>query len=167
MAFCTQTQLEKKLSPMGVQLIGDYDLVGAASEGVVEQAIEAGDSDIQFFCGSLYSDAALASCTWINHAAIALSCWHYCGNRNEPIPQSVQANYEVVIKRLEMVHAGTYQLPGIAFRNKHAPFVTNQRIVMGYRTKKARTERTISTPGPVQHPRNLEMESEREAEGNY
>jgi hypothetical protein len=169
MAFCTQADLELRASALGVQLYGDDEFTDdpVAIATAVDQSLEAGMADIQLYCGWLYSDTALASCTWVKHANVALSLWYYSGRRNESIPPSVQLNYDRVLKVLEKVQAGTFQLPGIALRNKHAPFVTNQRVQMGYRTKKARTERSISTPGPVQHPRNLEMDSEREGQGGF
>lgn len=163
MAYCTQTDLELRASVLGLQLRGDYLRIGVADPAVVAQAIEAGDSEINLYCGWLYSETALGNCTWVNHASIALSLWFFCGNEMEVIPQSVQANYDRVVKQLEKVQEGKLKLPGVARRNKHTPSLTNQRVDLGYGTKKLRVERVISKEQSPQHKQNVDYLAERNA----
>jgi len=157
-AYCTEAEIAKKLSVLGIKHAADDNFDQESESGVVAEGIEWASTEIDFYC-TAYAAADMATSDWVNQAAIIHAIYWLRTRRGEDPPKGVERLYEACVKKLELIHAGEYQIPGLAFSGNHFPAVTNVRADLRFRTKKTRVERPISSEQTDGHTVNVDLDS--------
>lgn len=106
--YCTDADVAARLSQWGLDLrVND-------APTMVNDCIENASSDIDLRLLPVYSAADIAESRWVHFACRALSVYYVCLRRNEPVPASVQEEYEKTMAELAAIADGTLTLPGAA-----------------------------------------------------
>lgn len=124
--YCTQTDVEGRLSALGVDLRLDDASDGAAQTALMLYVREYAASRINFYCLQKYTVAVLAANDWVRDRAIDIATWILCARRANSIPKSVQMVYDEAIEELKLVAAGQ-QIPGAPRRKASAPVLSQPR----------------------------------------
>lgn len=106
--YCASGDVAARLSQWGLDLRVDDD------PDTVDDCIENASSDIDLRLLPIYSAADIAASRWVHFACRALSVYYVCLRRNEPVPSSVQAEYDKTMLELEAIAVGQLTLPGAA-----------------------------------------------------
>lgn len=110
-AYCASGDVSARLSQFGLGLRTDDD------PATVTDCIANAASDIDVRLLPIYSAAELLLSRWVHFASRALSVYYVCLRRNEPVPASVQAEYDKTMDELAALVAGQMTLPGAAKKN--------------------------------------------------
>lgn len=116
---------------------------------------------INLYCLGKYDSSELAKSWLVNEWCVIITCRWLCQRRFNPVPESLQKQYEETIKLLEQVQAGVYQLTDIGQRNASGPTWSNVIVRPEYEMRKVRVERPISGRDSVSYPQQIDYQSER------
>lgn len=144
-AYCTQSDLIKRFSTYGVEAFSDHDETGAIDTSVVADVIDEASAEIDMYCLRFHTEEVLADVRWIEHACVTIALKLLCECRGNPVPESLLARYDEIIKKLERIRDGQDQLPGAALRSDLRPGFSNITIDRRFRFSRARVVKTNST----------------------
>ena len=147
--YCTQSDMERKLGAQAIIEWSDHNADTVADDDVVDDAINQATGEIDLACRQRYSQAGLATSELINRWATVLACYFLATNRGNPPPESLAAEFQRIMEKLQQVAEGLLQLPGVAMRNDMRPTHSNLRIDRRYIQSKIRVEKATSTDSPT------------------
>lgn len=122
--YTTLARLQTRLSSLGVSLRIDDNFPTAVAD-VINDASD----EIEAYASFSYSTLSLSTNSWIAKKATDIALVYLCQRRNNPVPNSVMANYDKAISDLEAVLAGSRQIPGAARNKGAAPAISLPRII--------------------------------------
>lgn len=122
-AYCTEDDIENRLSTTGVTLRTD-DTPPTALGDVIDDA----STLIDEHCRLRYTPAVLAASDWVNQRATDLAACLLCERRGNPPPASIQRKHDRAMERLELVRRGLLQIPDVGMRKSEVPVLSNQRV---------------------------------------
>lgn len=146
--FTSLARIERKVSREAVIRWSDHDRDGYADTDVVNDAINQATSEIKLYAGKWYADSSLAAAPIINSWATTLACYFLASTRANPIPDSLQKEFERIMELLKQVAAGGLVLPGVAMNGDLRPTMSNRKIDRRYRRNTVRVIRSNSTDAP-------------------
>lgn len=147
-AFCTQADVERRLSALGVQLRLDHDNDGAVDADeqlTMTDAISDATETLLYYCWAKYAPEVLATSPWINRRAVDYAAYVLCGVRCNPIPEDVIRRVEAAEKLLKEVRDGNGFLPNVPLRRRMAPVWSNTRVDPRYQFKVIRVDPQTSS----------------------
>ena len=109
MAYCTQADLEQKISPVELVQLTDDSHAGTVDAGVVSAAIAEADTLIDSYVGKVKKPPLSPVPGLIKNLSVALAIWNLHVRRNivEPVRQIA---YNDALKALGMIAQGTVTL---------------------------------------------------------
>lgn len=143
--YCTQNDLEKKFSQVGVEAFSDHE---ETTGDVVADSIEQASGEIDLYCRGRYSVATLSASALITRWCTVLACCMLCECRGNPVPESLAKEAERIYKLLQMILDGKMNL-----ENTQRPGFSNLTIDRRYRRSQQRRIPTTSSNdnAPVRH----------------
>ena len=152
-SYCAEGDVSARLSAWGVELRVDDNTTA------IFDCIANASSDIDMRLLPVYDAAAIAASRWVHFACRAIAVYYVCLRRNNPIPPSVQNEYEKTIQELNDMASGTLTLPGAA-KATSGIAVSNVRFD-NTRYPAMRVERPRSTPKGRLAPRRVDIGADR------
>lgn len=131
-ALCSLADLQRLFSSTGVTSFADHDQNGSDDSGVTDDCINQATEEISLYTQKFYALADLVSSTLINRWATTLGVVFLCQRRGNPVPESLQSEFERIMQKLEQIAAGTLQVPGIAMRANLLPSFDNLTVDQRY-----------------------------------
>ena len=110
----------------------------------LDQAIEHGSGEIDFYAQGKYLTSDLASNRWVSNGATAFAVEFLCLRRLNEIPKGVKEWADQYREKLQGVLEGKWQIPGCS-RTRRAVTVTNQHVDLRRPNNQVRTDTTRST----------------------
>jgi phage gp36-like protein len=156
--FTTQAEMERKIGTQAVLDLSDHEVSGAPDDDVIDDAINQATEEISLTAGQRYGASGLSGSQLIRRWATTLACCFLFQNRGNPIPMSLQAEFERIMARLERVMTGAMQLTGVAMIGDLRPTMSNRTIDRRYATRTVRTQRRISTDAPSKLRRHFDQD---------
>lgn len=147
--LCTEAEVVRRFSQIGVTEHADLENAGTATTGVVDDCINQATEEIRGFAWRWYSDATLATSTLVNRWATNLAVYFLCTVRGLSPPEAVAAEFERIMALLEKVAAGHYRIPGLALRGDLRPTMSNVQIDRRYPYSTVRVTRANSSDPPT------------------
>lgn len=126
--FCEQSDLERRLSLLGVVLYSD-DTKGAEESvaEAVDECIEQASVDVSIYLAR-YDPSSLLNSDWVRLKTAVIAVWWLCGRRGQSRPEGVQKEYDETLQTLQLVAKGGINLPGIALAAGSAPAIIHRRV---------------------------------------
>lgn len=156
--FTSQTEIERKIGVNAVLDLTDHDNDGVAEADVLDDAINQATEEITLTAGQRYALSNLAASELIRRWATTLACCFLYTNRGNPVPVSLQLEFERIMARLERVMTGALALTGVALIGDLRPTMSNRTIDRRFATRTVRTQRRISTDAPSKLRRNYDQD---------
>lgn len=128
-AYCSQADIESRISTLGVSLRID-DGSGAAAIAMITDCINDASEWVNFYCGQRYTPEVLATSQWVKYRTRDIAIFNLCFRRLNAIPKSVQLALDLCNKALEAVQLGKVVIPGLATRKSAAPVLSQPRVIM-------------------------------------
>ncbi len=129
-AYCTRTDVETRVSALGVSLRIDDDTNGASQTLRVTDCIQDASAWVDFYCGARYDPAALATSDWVKFRTRDLAIMALCSRRLNSIPKVVQTLYDEAIEALKQIQLQQVPIPGLAMRKNSAPVLSQPRPIL-------------------------------------
>lgn len=160
--YCTEDDLQSLLSPDGETGRVDDQATGSINPtqaGYVTQAIQWATARVNFYCGSKYATADLATSWVVNNWAVVLACDWLSRRRGNPSPFGDMV--EEVMSDLKAIRSGEAQFSDIGLRTAAWPAFSNVRVDALYALRKIRVERVngMSEMTPVPYSGNNDLRS--------
>ncbi len=156
--FCTISDLESLLSPLGVMLFSDHDRDGLRDDDVVIDCIERATAELIGLLRPLYETDQLAQSRLVSHWCAVLASYYLCQRRGNPVPDSLAQEYSHILGPEGWIFKskkGSFAIPGIESTSVNAPAMSNHQIDRRYVDHQSRIVQSISTPIPSALPRNF------------
>jgi phage gp36-like protein len=113
MAYCSQAQIEELYGADLIEGLTDDAGAGVADADVITAVIADASREIDGYCRAKYAVPFTGTIPpMVVTIAIVLSVWRMYRRRTQSfgMPEDVQADYEMRIKQLERINAGTLDL---------------------------------------------------------
>jgi phage gp36-like protein len=111
MSYATQADLEKLIAPATLVQLADDDHDGVADAGVIAEALEAADDQVNAYVGARYQVPFATTPGVINKVAVDLALYHlYTRRASEAVPEVRQTRYDAALKFLREVLEGKVSL---------------------------------------------------------
>lgn len=145
--YCVQADMERLFSVYGLTAFSDHEETGVIDEDVIDDCINHATEEINRFAMVRYSAAGLATSSLINGWCTMLAVVFLCHHRGNPVPESLQREFERIMEALVAVATGGVggYLPGVALRADMRPSMSNLQIDRRYRHSTARVVKVNST----------------------
>jgi len=151
--YCTQADMERYLSILGVADFSDNDQDGLVDVPVVEDVINQATEEIDLRAGQRYTQAQLQTSTLITRWCTVMACTFLAQRRGNPVPDSLMVEYERITDTgtglLFLVSKGKEQLPRIPLRADMRPIWSNQTIDRRFYPDGQRVIPEISSDSPT------------------
>lgn len=147
--YCTQSDIERLLSAAGALSFADHDENGTAETGVFGDCIDQASGEIELFTNGWYDATGLASSTLVTRWATVMASVFLCQRRGNPVPESLQMEFERISAMLERVRTGELRIPGVAFSADMRPAFSNLTIDRRFNNQRARVVRQSSSGGAI------------------
>lgn len=158
-ALCTVVQLQRFMSTIGMESFSSNNEVGGCDTDVVEDAINWATVEIMMYLHERYD---IDDLTGTSLGAEIVNRWCVVGSarylslvRGNPVPDSWQIKWDLVLEKLEAVRSDNLSLPGIALRDEDIPTLSNFTIDRRYRRSKKRVTSANSTVATSGRSRDL------------
>lgn len=141
--FCTQADVETRLTQQGVQARLDADLDGAVSpaeQQAMTDSISDASETVLFFLWSKYTPEMLQTSAWVNRRCVDYAAYQVCKLKQAPVPDSVMLTVQEAEKALQAVQDGSALIPLLPLRMRLAPTWSNSRVDVRYQFKCIRVE---------------------------
>jgi Mu-like prophage protein gp36 len=142
--YCTEADMQRLFSAAGVQSFGDHEQTGAPVDDVTDDCIDQATEEINLFCRQYYLAADLANSTLINRWCTVLSVYFLCQRRGNPVPESIQAEFERIMLYLERVRTGEMKLPDVPYAANLSPSFSNMTVDRRFPASRVRVEQRSS-----------------------
>lgn len=126
MNYCTADAVTKRVSLLGVELRTDNE--EHVADAAMEQSLEMGSSELDFYLLPRYTAAEIAANGWAKTAAIIFCVFHLCWLRLNSVPEVVEKQVERWREMLEEIRTGSAILPGTAEGPACGPEVINSSV---------------------------------------
>ena len=146
-ALCSQKEMERQFSPLGVLSFSDHNDDGSGDAGVVDDCINGATAEVFFATNAFYNPADLVGHPLVKRWAIVLAVFYLCELRGNPPPESLVKEYERVMEKLALVTEGR-PIPDVAFKANLSPSASNITIDRRYGQRTVRVTEN-STGGPT------------------
>jgi len=156
--FTSQAAIERKIGVQAVIDLSDHEDAGALNADVLHDAINQATEEISLTAGQRYAIASLAASELIKRWATTLACCFLFTNRGNPVPMSLQSEFERIMAKLERVMTGSLALTGVALIGDLRPTMSNRTIDRRYATRTVRTQRRNSTDAPSKLRRHFDQD---------
>lgn len=144
MAYCTENDLSRLLSSVGLDSFSDNDGDGEKDSDVINDCLEQAAEEIDMRLHERYTSEDLATSSIINRWATQLAAYFLCIRRGNPVPESFHLEVERILtsqdSALNRIKQGKDMLPGLAPQRGFAPSFSNLQI-----------DRRYGAPIKVQH----------------
>lgn len=110
MAYSTQADIAKLLTPAQLVQLTDDNADGAADAAVITEAIAEADAEIDGYLGSRYTVPVSPVPTLLRNFSVAISLWKLYGRRSL-VNERRRQEYEDAIAKLKDLAAGRMVLP--------------------------------------------------------
>lgn len=150
--YCTQDDMERLFSTVGVQSFSDHEETGQADADVIADCINQATEEINAYAMQRYSATALSGSTLIERWATVLAVYFLCERRGNSAPGSLQGEFERIMAKLEQIPGGGFRLPGVAYRSDFRPGFSNLTVDRRYQFSKVRVVETASDQIPTELP---------------
>lgn len=153
-ALTTLAQIRNRLSADGVT----YRIDDAPDDSSDGDCIDEASQEIYEYCLERYEESDLASSQIVARWAANLGAFFFCKRRANTPPQSIQARYDAIIKKLERVQRDNLNIADIPQKKANVPVLSNVRVKLGPRIPHTVVVGTRSTgtaegyPQQVQYP---------------
>lgn len=157
-AYCSQAEVERFFSAQGVTAFSDHDGDGNNDAEVVNDCINQATEELNLYCQQWYTPAVLDTSTLINRWCVVLATKFLCERRGNPVPDSVQQEFERIAAKLEQILAGTLKIPGLAMRDDMRPSMSNLTVDRRYNRSQIRVTPQNSTDSPTRLTQDTTLE---------
>lgn len=134
----------KAITDLVGQLAVDLRTDDVEAAEFLDEAIDHGSSEIDFYSQGKYVASDLAANRWVKDAATAFAVEKLCMRRLNAIPESAVAWADRYREKLQGVLDGKWNIPGCS-RTRRAVTVTNQHVDLRRPNNQVRTDTTRST----------------------
>lgn len=107
-----------------------------------------------------YAATQLADSWQVHHWASVIGARLLCLRRANPVPESLEAEYDEAIEEMSMVKANELSLGDIPQRENDQMAFSNTTVDQRYQTRRVRVQRPISDRSPTSIPQNRHWPSE-------
>lgn len=145
--YCDEADMNRLFSSYGVTAFADHDESGSSDSGVTDDCIIQASQEIDLYCRQQYAAAVLATSDLINRWATVMSVYFLCMRRGNPIPKSIEAEFERIMDLLTKVSTGELVLD-LATDGDRRPSFSNLKVDRRYRDARIRVRRSVSTDAP-------------------
>lgn len=149
--YTSRTEIQDLLSYSGVKLrLGDdgSDSLSSAELARVVNAVNIATAKCNLYLLERY-DASHLNDSWIvHHWATVIAARWLCKRRGNPVPESIEDEYEEIIEELTAVKQGEMSLGDVPQREADQPTWSNVTVDDRYRVKRIRVQRPISEQSP-------------------
>jgi phage gp36-like protein len=142
----TRARVERLVSAAAVDAFTDHAEV---DDDVVDDCIEQASGEMLMFLHDRYEESALEATALVNHWCSVWTARLLFIRRGNPVPESLQAEYERVVAYLEKISAGTMNIAGLTLRGDSRPTWSNLRVDRRYPQSKVRVSRNNSSDAPT------------------
>jgi hypothetical protein len=157
--YCSETDIDSILSPFGAEIRANDDLDNSTdpvtdatnADANIASCIAQATVRVNMSLLQRYTVAVCVASTWVRWCTAYLSARYLCLRRNNPVPESLQAECEQFERELAAIFASKAHLiadDGMAApKFDMTPTVTNYTIDSRYARSKVRRIPTTSTGG--------------------
>lgn len=156
--FTTSTEIGRKIGTQGMTDLADHDGNGIADTDVIDDAVNQATEEISLTAGQRYATANLAASNLIRRWATTLACCFMFTNRGNPVPMSLQAEFDRIMDRLEQLRSGSMTLTGVALIGDLRPCMSNRTVDRRYATRTVRVQKRNSTDAPSKLSRHYDQD---------
>ncbi len=146
--YCTEAEMKRRFSTYGITAYADHDEDGVSDTDVTDDSIIRATEEINLYAMQQYSEVGLASSRLIKRWCTDLAVFFHCELRGNPVPESLQREYDRIMAELERVRAGILQIPGLAKRGDLRPSFSNLTVDRRYPRSIIRNVRVTSSEIP-------------------
>jgi phage gp36-like protein len=147
--YSTQTEIERLLSSYGVLAFSDHDESGTADVDVIADCIDQASDEMVMLLRDRYDEPALSACNLVRRWTTLLAAYFLCMRRGNPVPESIQKEYERVSELMKQVSFGHLNLPDVPQRFDLRPTWSNLRVDRRWPRSKTRVKRVNSSDAPT------------------
>jgi len=122
MAYCTEADLNTRISALGVDLRAEHDA------GAVDQSLELAAADTDGWLRMKYTATQLAASTWVASKNIILASYHLCWLRLNEVPSVLVGLRDEILHEFQLISEGKKMIPDVALSSTSAPAVINQEV---------------------------------------
>lgn len=127
--YTTAEKIQRRMSTIAVDLrLDDLEDQAIEQTAAYDQVIEDASVEVNGYCLTTYSAAALAASPWIEKKTRDIAIYFLCLRRLNKAPASVQAEYEKALADLERVQAGEIRIPDAPQSRATVPVMSNQGV---------------------------------------
>ena len=138
--YCLEADIERYLSAQGVTDFADHDEDTVRDTGVVTDCIEQASQEIELFLIEKHVEADLKLSKLVERWCTVMAARFLCQRRGNPVPASLEEEFEQVRVYLQAVREDRLSLPGIQLRDRQTPVWSNVHVDHRYRWRKLRRQ---------------------------
>ena len=151
--ICTQADVERLLSPYGVEAFSDHSQIGQADAAVVADCCDQASEEIITYLHERYLEADIVTSTLVNRWATVVAAVFLCQRRGNPVPESLLAEWQRILDPVSglcvQIADGQRQLPGIPSRCDMRPTWSNLQVDRRFIRNKTRVTKSNSSEAPT------------------
>jgi phage gp36-like protein len=151
--LCEEADLERLLSPYGVEAFSDHDQTGAPDTGVVDDCIDQASEELIMYLHERYEESVLATSPLVKRWATTVAAYFLCQRRGNPVPDILATEFQRIMDPETglafQVAEGKRQIPGLPSRCDMRPTFSNLKVDRRYPTSKTRVTRVNSSDAPT------------------
>lgn len=160
--YCDEQDIRDILSEEGVDLRVDDDDDGAVNETeqlMITKALNQAAAKVNQYCVRFYTPAVLATSWTVHEWASNIAARELCKRRGNPVPTSIEKEYEDTIEDMKAVAAGE-PIEDLVPRHQKGPRFSNGRVDTTYGVRKWRVQRPLSSPQAPERAQNVDYYAE-------
>lgn len=143
--FTTKAEMIRKVGEQTLIDLADHDQDGEQYDEAIYDAINQATEEISLLAGQRYAIASLSESTLVCRWATTLACCFMFSNRGNPIPMSLQAEFDRIMALLERLASGALTLTGVNLIGDLRPSMSNRVVDRRFATRTVRTQKRNST----------------------
>lgn len=151
--FCAQADIERLLSPYGVEAFSDHNRAGTYDADVVDDCIAQASEELAMHLTQRYTVEGLATSPLVARWATVVAAYFLCGRRGNPIPDSIAAEFARIMDLdgglAAQVSSGRLQIPGLPLRCDMRPSWSNLQVDRRFIRNKTRVTKSNSSDSPT------------------
>lgn len=156
--YCDQDDVERLLSNHGVTSFADHNEDGENESGVVTDCLAQATDEINLYANQRYLADDLADSTLINRWCTTLAAYFLCMRRGNPVPESLQYEFERIMVNLTKIQEGLLTLPGVPMNGDLSPSFSNLKVDRRFRHSKIRVTKVNSSSSTSKLQQNESIE---------
>lgn len=162
--YTSRSEIDDLLSEYGVDLrLDDNDsnsIDTTESARLTTNGLNIATAKCNLYLLERYDASDLYESWIVHHWATVIAARWLCKRRGNPVPESLDDEYDEVIEEMTAVKEGDMSLGDVAQRESDQPTFSNVTMVDHYALRKIRVQRPISEQSPSAIPQNRHYPSD-------